>query len=223
MCAIFGSYNLSHFVRLYLRNKFRGNFSFGVAVLPNNANSWEIHKTTDSEETFRILEKYGQNCKYYLGHIQAPTGSDRSINENTIHPFSYNKIHVAHNGILTNHEELKREFNYTNTDVNVDSSIIPYIINHYKNLGKTSEQAIIETCNKLKGTFSLWVIDETGELYICRLSSTLFYQENWFTSVEYMSMVPVPERTLFKLDLNKNTFYNVGTFTADSHFFTLGA
>jgi len=223
MCAIFGSYNLSHFVRLYLTNKFRGNVSFGIAVLSSETNRWEIHRTTDSEQTLRILEKYGQNTRYYLGHIQAPTGSDRNINENTIHPFSYNNIHVAHNGILTNYEDLKREFNCNNIDSNVDSSIIPYIINYYKSLGKTTQEAIIETCNKLKGTFSLWIIDENNDLYICRLSSTLFHEENWFSSVKYMLMVPVPERTLFKLDLNNNTFYNVGTFAADSHFFTLGS
>lgn len=224
MCAIFGSSNSTHFVRLYLANKPRGGFSFGVAVLPYNTNQWVISKTTNSEDMLRFLENYTHTGRYYLGHIQAPTGSDRNINDTTIHPFAFDDIHVAHNGILTNFEELKSEFNCHEFVTNVDSSIIPYIISYYKKSGKDTKEAIIETCNKLKGTFSMWVTDsKTGDVYISRLSSTLFKEQEWFSSVRYMEMTEVPEQTLFKLDLTliHKEFRDVGTFIANSHFFTL--
>ena len=221
MCAIFGATDLTGFIRLYLCNKERGGFSFGCTVLTNE-NTIHTFKTKDTVEMLDLLKPFSDNSRYFLGHLQAPTSAERNVCEENIHPFEYNNYLVAHNGVLTNFNELIDEFNFNDHYSKVDSSIIPRLIDHYSKL--TDElDAIIKTFSKLNGTFSTWCINkQTKDIYLCRLSSTLFYNSCMFTSVKYnRTEVEVPEMTVLKLDINNNTILPVGKFTGNSHFFRL--
>ena len=219
MCAIFGSNNLSHFVRLYLNNKNRGSFSFGATVISNR--DVYTYKCAETRDMLDLLQSYTGTSHYFLGHLQAPTSADRNVNEQTIHPFEYGKYLVAHNGVLTNFNEILKEFDFNNHESLVDSSIIPRLLDFYSN-NNTEVEALSKTFSKLKGTFSTWCVNkETQDVYICRLSSTLFYDSNFFTSVKYGYMKELPEMQIYKLDRNNNTFDKVGEFAGNSHFFTL--
>lgn len=219
MCAIFGSNNLSHFVRLYLNNKDRGSFSFGSTVITKD--NVYTFKCAETRDMLDMLQPFAHTAHYFLGHLQAPTSADRNICEQTIHPFEYNGYLVAHNGVLTNFNELISEFNFTDHNSQVDSSIIPRLIDHYsKNTDEVT--AISKAFSKLNGTFSTWCVNKhTKDVYICRLSSTLFYDSYFFSSVKYGYMTEVPEMSILKLDRENNKMNIVGQFAGNSHFFTL--
>ncbi len=67
----------------------------------------------------------------YLGHNQAPTSSAREWNEHTSHPFISGDWIVAHNGIITNYNELIDEYIPCHNNP-VDSSIIPTLLDEFE-------------------------------------------------------------------------------------------
>ena len=222
MCAIFGSFNREMFEILHNANVQRGSWSGSITGInePNNKMPYVVNRWPGSAK----IEEKTQKTKHsiYLGHLQAPTSVERNVCEENIHPFEYNNYLVAHNGVLTNFNELIDEFNFNDHYSKVDSSIIPRLIDHYS---KSTDEvdAIIKTFSRLNGTFSTWCINkQTKDIYLCRLSSTLFYNSCMFTSVLYnITELELPEMTVLKLDINNNTIYPVGKFTGNSHFFRL--
>lgn len=228
MCAIFGTSNLDRFYQLYEANKQRGTFSFGCAVAhglhgyTHVFHYLSVIKDNDIERGLKSLEKYRDiRPTYFTGHIQAPTGVDRD-GISSIHPFEYGNFVVAHNGVLTNFEELKEKHNYKDHTSNVDSSIIPRLINECSNKKQSnlSNNAIKEALSQLNGTFSNWIWDTKFiDLFIARLSSTLFYKGDEFSSVQVDDMVEVPEKKI--LWYLNNKFIVTENFDAESHFFTL--
>ena len=228
MCAIFGSSNLDKFYELYEANKQRGTFSFGCVVAHGLHRDTcvyhhlDVVKDNDIERGLKSLEKYRNMLPtYYTGHIQAPTGVDR-FSKSSIHPFEYGNYIVAHNGVLTNFEELKEKYNYKDHTSNVDSSIIPRLIDNCceKKSPPQCSEAIKEALSQLNGTFSNWIWNaQYFELYIARLSSTLFYKDGDFSSVQVGDMIEVPERKILWYINNK--FIVLEDFDAESHFFTL--
>jgi len=104
MCGIYCSNDLTSFEVLQQANKERGNFSTGIFYCYNKAN-YNIVKekyNIDWNKT-KIPDQKGH---LYLGHNQAPTETGRDWNEETSHPFWVGDWIVAHNGVLTNYNEL---------------------------------------------------------------------------------------------------------------------
>ncbi len=230
MCAIFGSSNLDNFYKLYELNKQRGSFSIGCLAAyglhqdTSVFHNYSIIKDNDIHKGLESLKQFSdKQPTYFVGHIQAPTGVDR-FTEASIHPFIHNKWVVAHNGVLTNFEDLKQKYNFTDHSSNVDSSIIPRLLDYHSK--QSDIEAIKETFSELDGTFSTWIYNTyTYTFFLCRLSSTLFYKDDEFSSVQVGDMVEVPEKKIFMLlqSTNKaiNKFIPMSGFNANSHFFTL--
>lgn len=229
MCAIFGSSNLDRFYELYEANKQRGSFSLGCLVAhglhkqTSVFHDYKIIKDTDIERGLKSLEQYRYMLPtYFVGHIQAPTGIDR-FTESSIHPFTYGDWVVAHNGVLTNFVKLKQQHGFTDHVSNVDSSIIPRLLDKYES--DKPHSSFKKTFSELNGTFSTWMYNKKNfEFFICRLSSTLFFKGDEFSSVCVGDMVEVPEKRVYWLlsftDKTNNKFLHVDSFDAESHFFT---
>jgi glucosamine 6-phosphate synthetase-like amidotransferase/phosphosugar isomerase protein len=215
MCAIFSSPNLPRFGYLYSKNKDRGDFAYGVAYYKPEYNDFLIVKGEGSCEHISFNLQEGN---YFVGHTQAPTSSIRKFDPETSHPFSCNNITVAHNGVLTNEKTLKSK---TKSPFNeVDSSVIPALINDKAATGIYYKDAICQTLSELEGTYSVWII-AGNTLYFGRAGSTLFMNRvtREFSSVKLPGIEEeVPEGTLFKVD---RTFIEVGKFKANSPFFII--
>lgn len=224
MCAIFGTNKYENFVKLYNENSIRGNFALGVAVLYRTKYgkiSTAIYKSNRFDIIQSALEPHIVDSVYFLGHVQAPTSVEREFKYNTTHPFIQNNLVVAHNGVLTNFEQLKQTHNLHHHNNNVDSSIIPALIHIHKTAGKTVIESIENTFSELNGTFSTWIVDkETNSVYVCRLSSTVWVKNLEFSSIQVDNMSEMPEYTVFQLDIDQVGFKKVGSFKAYTHFFT---
>lgn len=177
--------------------------------------------------TKKLVIEYGKkrrnitNFDYFLGHTQAPTSAQRAFSPNTSHPFQLKEWLIAHNGVLTNHKELKQLIANKKSFNVVDSSVIPALLDmHFK---KYNDEilAIIKTLSMLKGTFGLWIYNQkTANIYIARSGSTLYadFLNNEFSSLPDNDFVTVEEGLLYLL--TKEGITSVGKFHINSPFFS---
>lgn len=155
-----------------------------------------------------------------MGHTQGPTSSQREFDPDTSHPFRYDHWYVAHNGVLSNSEELKKEYE---VDSPVDSAIIPKLIS-IKELDCTGTvDAIQQACGELRGTFSCWMYNSSlEEAYIVRCGSTLFANdEGEFSSRSTGNMRALEEGKIYCVDYMNKYIHESGEFRTSSPFFIL--
>lgn len=223
MCGIFGATKKERFLTLYDLNRKRGTFATSLCLVTQRGDLI-IHRwggTVDSKTVNKVFEKEDNNVVYYLGHTQAPTSSKRKYSKETAHPFNYDMYTVAHNGVLSNFNDLKINLNpkWKNP---VDTSIIPFMITLYRgeHQDNGSIPAIVNTLNLLEGTFGLWIYDSLiNTTFIARCGSTLFMNavENEFSSVKFKDSEPVEEGKLYQVTPEGLT--SVALFDFDSPFF----
>lgn len=216
MCAIFGSPSLESFVKLYELNKPRG-VSASSAVVIQNDGFIQLIKSNGAFD-FRELKP----GKFYLGHCQAPTTLKQDFNFDTAHPFFWNRFYVAHNGIITNAEELSEKYklSYYN-QVKVDSSIIPSLIGLFFHLNNSIPlyEIIKRVAELLKGTFSCYILDDrSNKVYLIRSGSTLFYdKEGNISSTKFDHSLPFEEGRVGEIVNNKIIYHC--PFICNSPFF----
>lgn len=231
MCGIFGSKDYERYVSLYKINKERGDFSFGGLLIDN-----KLHAVLKTQGVFNFkgnlqLEidrrketKSLKSFKNYLGHTQAPTSSKRTYSHATTHPFECGDWLVAHNGVLSNYKKIAEKFKKSKCINEVDSSIIPTLINEYCKNNKdndTEVECICAALSLLKGTFGLWIFNmKTSNVYIARCGSTLYadYLTSDFSSTKTKNFKLLDEGVLYFQTPEGLT--SVGNFSTDSPFFT---
>lgn len=200
MCAIIGSNNVSKFEVLYDGNLPRGNFASGVICLYNGNEQQTIKKqgTLDFNEI-----ELDDRCNYYIGHVQAPTSAARHWSYETSHPFESLSWSVVHNGVLTNWQELVREF--ADWDVNpVDTAVIPNLLQQFTEECRSECLAVStvkRVLGRLEGTFALCVVDtDCNEVYIARQGSILHYNDSGdISSLEGEGFKLLPEGVIMVL------------------------
>ena len=183
MCGIFGSFNASKFEILDQVNKIRGNFASGLYY--HDGKNYDFQKTEGSFNWNDIKLPAGF---IYLGHNQAPTSTERVWQEHNSHPFASQNWVVAHNGVLTNFNELRLKYLPEHENA-VDSSIFPALLSHFEktlfkvsNIEKESELNSY-VLNLVQGTFGLWIVNtNTLNIYIARQGCSLFHDSNSFSS-----------------------------------------
>jgi len=229
MCGIFGAVKQEQFLDLYDLNRKRGTFSTSLAILTTNSNvivhrwSGTVAVKDIDKEIKKSLEDAKMSPLYLLGHTQAPTSSKRKYSRETSHPFNTENWVVAHNGVLTNFDEIKQQFDpkWKNP---VDSSTIPlmlYKIQQAVNSQGHSVEIISTALSHLEGTFGLWIINtDYRGVYIARCGSTLFANkiDNTFSSVKFKGSEAVEEGVVYEVTPEGLT--SVANFDFNSPFFS---
>jgi glucosamine 6-phosphate synthetase-like amidotransferase/phosphosugar isomerase protein len=214
MCGIWGSFHVAKFEILDKVNQSRGNYASGI--LYSNGESYDYHKTSGN---FDWNERNLPDGFIYLGHNQAPTSSERVYREHNSHPFEAGDWVVAHNGVLTNFETLKKKYLPEHEGV-VDSSIIPALLNHFQKHRGSIIKNVATVLELLEGTFGLWIFNsKTSDIFLARQGSTLFYDNNSFSSVKGKGFEDIKEGLIYKFD-EKGT-KEVGKFKVNSPFFVI--
>jgi glucosamine--fructose-6-phosphate aminotransferase (isomerizing) len=97
--------------------------------------------------------------------------------EANAHPHATDKVAVVHNGIIENFSVLRAELEaqghvFTSQ---TDTEVVPQLITHYLNLGKSPRDAFSACLKRLEGAFALGVIfaDASDAMYAARLGSPL--------------------------------------------------
>ena len=225
MCGIFGTSDAERLETLYSLNQDRGAFSFGSTYIRHYVPydkypEISIHK---SPGIGKIDKNYASTYNYLVGHTQAPTSSQRDYDKNSTHPFIAGNYIVAHNGVLSNDREIISKFDLSGVN-EVDSSVIPALIEHNGSNGESEMEAIVETLEELAGTFACWIINKvTGNIYIARVGSTLFLNAKTgeFSSKMQGGFRTVPEGILFKRNHESEAFEPITPFNYNSPYLIL--
>lgn len=231
ICAIFGSKNFKTYKKLYNTSIERGSFAYGALYLRQahvgkyviTVKAEGITKLQNNDAILYEDEEFplDQMC-LYLGHTQAPTSSKRVFQTDTSHPFRCDHWFVAHNGVITNFNDLKRKIKNTDHYNEVDSSIIPALLNYYSQDCDDEVIVIKEALSALKGTFGVWIYCAySNNTYLARSGSTLYADllTNDFASVPYKKFISLDEGVIYLLTQEGLT--TVGSFTPNSPFFIL--
>ena len=198
MCGIFGSNDIKTFRELCTKNSERGNFVRSVTMLFPAGMKNDIRVATKYEQDFDKHIEENPFCIYYLGHVQSPTSNIREFNIETSHPFNFKNKYIAHNGVLSNHEELIQEYNL-NIKCKVDSGVILPLI---------EKIGFNDAISALQGTFGCWYYDaNSAELRVFRSGSTVFSNGGDFSSLqvndEYKA---ITEGDILVYNFTNNTF-----------------
>jgi len=200
MCAIVGSNNASKFEVMYQANLPRGNFASGLIGLNTGGDQMILKKKGTIDFDLVQLDDIND---YFVGHVQAPTSAKRTWSYDTSHPFESLSWSVVHNGVLTNHEQIRSK--YLDWDVNpVDTAVIPNLLQHFTEEceGECPAHEIIKkVLSQLQGTFALCMVDtDCNDVYIARQGSILHYNDlGDFSTLGGEGFKVVPEGVILML------------------------
>ncbi|MEA3323145.1 MAG: glutamine--fructose-6-phosphate transaminase (isomerizing), partial [Patescibacteria group bacterium] len=155
------------------RLEYRGYDSAGMCVMDE-----------DREQTFRVIgkvsvleKKIGKYCvesNIGIAHTRWATHGKPSIKN--AHPHASGKIHLVHNGIIENYQQLKKELVdkghefYSQTD----SEVVAHLIDEY-NKKYDFEDAVTKALSDIRGAYALVILheDEPRKMIAVRNSSPL--------------------------------------------------
>ena len=168
----------------------RGQDAWGIYLSEagkkqKNLNCWEEDKSLNGE-LFKISKSftdwskslkgkmYLKNIRTALVHTRAETKGSSDENKNN-HPFHTKDFVLAHNGVISNAELLKDDYNL-NYDIETDSYIIIALIQKFVDEGDEIVDAIRHTISLLVGSFACWLYHKkTGDVYLFRDTNPLNY------------------------------------------------
>jgi glucosamine 6-phosphate synthetase-like amidotransferase/phosphosugar isomerase protein len=222
MCAIFGSFNNSMFEVLYEANKQRGNFASSIMSLTKDDQL--IRKKRGSIDFDKYT--YEPKSNYFLGHVQAPTSAKRTWQYETSHPFETTSWCISHNGVLTNHKKLKREY-CTYLLNSVDTAVIAYLLEYFTQEEHNKGKIIIKPVNIIKNTLELLagsyavsiVFCDTNEVFLARSGSILHYNNKGdYSTMGGTDFRELPEGVILQLNKKTKRWNKAGKFKHDSPF-----
>lgn len=161
MCGIIGINGSANIIQDTLtglsRLEYRGYDSAGISYITDN----KIITTKVSGKISQLQEKILQTNPYSniaIAHTRWATHGEPS--ERNAHPHSSKKVSIVHNGIVENHEILKKELAQEGVvfSSDTDSEVILHLVEKYLNLGCTPAQAVRKTSSRLDGAFAILVL-----------------------------------------------------------------
>jgi glucosamine--fructose-6-phosphate aminotransferase (isomerizing) len=194
MCGIVGVVGSKNAVAIILdglkKLEYRGYDSAGIALLENGQ-----FKTVKEEGKIARLEDALKEKKFHseigIGHTRWATHGRPS--KQNAHPHASSEICVVHNGIIENHQELKKKLQKNGVEFlsETDSEVVPHLIEyHFEKTGDVKKSLLAAT-KEIHGTFALAVIfkNHEGLIAVAKRGSPLVLglgkDENYIASDYY--------------------------------------
>jgi len=210
MCGIVGAVAERDIVPILLeglrRLEYRGYDSAGVAVIDQEGAIGRVRAPGKINELAGVLEKEPQSGVIGIAHTRWATHGKPTISN--AHPHVCRKtVAVVHNGIIENHEELRRkqlEKGYEFTS-ETDTEVIVHLVHQYLDQGKSLLDAVREATKELEGAYALGVVSnkQQGHLVAARLGSPLVIGVGigeHFIASDVAALLPVTQRFIFLKD-----------------------
>lgn len=168
MCGIVGVIGSDNPVEIILdglkKLEYRGYDSAGVAVLSdsNFQTVKEEGKIVNLEDAVE-KSKLNGNFNVAIGHTRWATHGSPS--KENAHPHASSQICVVHNGIIENHQELKKRLEKAGAKFisQTDTEVVPHLIEYHLEKEKTIEKALVKVSEEIQGTFALAVMIKNDE------------------------------------------------------------
>lgn len=161
MCGIVGIIGNEEVAPLLVeglrRLEYRGYDSAGIATLSDG--KLQISRAEGKlKELEKELERKPLSGTVGIGHTRWAThGAPTTTNA---HPHLTDKVGVIHNGIIENFSELREELEGYGHKFHsqTDTEVVPVLLTHYLNEGKTPHEAVKLALAKLEGAFALGIL-----------------------------------------------------------------
>lgn len=113
----------------------------------------------------QVTEKFN-GSKFIVAHCRyATTGAN--MYKNT-HPFRVNSFVFCHNGVLSNHDEIRKKYKI-DTNIETDSIIIGHVLDYHYHKTKNMAEAIKRMAKEIDGNYSVFLYEKsTKQLYYFR-------------------------------------------------------
>lgn len=173
MCALFGFLNCGKHVPWKIMQKLvqalanasevRGHHAAGIAY--NYDDHLRIFKRP--KPAHKLHFRIPQDTVAVMGHTRLTTQGNQKFNHNN-HPFrgyAGTEFALAHNGVLYNDDQLRRQLNLPDSQIETDSYIAVQLIESQKEL---TFDALRYTAEQVRGSFTFTVLDSANNLYIIK-------------------------------------------------------
>jgi glucosamine--fructose-6-phosphate aminotransferase (isomerizing) len=178
MCGIIGyigNKDLDSVILVGLEKlEYRGYDSAGIAVI-HNGRLLVRKRAGRIGDLYNLVNGLAFNGKVGIGHTRWATHG--KVNDINAHPHvdCKSQIAVAHNGIIENFEELKRELESRGHKFisETDSEVVPHLIEEYYE--GSLVDAVLKAVNRLKGSFALVIVssNEPDKIIGVKMNSPL--------------------------------------------------
>ena len=221
MCALFGWLDYKGIVPYKTLKKLtqalanaaeeRGTDASGISYIKDGKVT--IYKRPKPAHKLRFNIPDG--TKAVMGHTRMTTQGNEKFNYNN-HPFpghADKDFAFAHNGVLYNDWELRKEKHLSPTHIETDSYVAVQLIEQQGQLNFDSLKSMAED---VQGNFTFTVLDEENSLYIIKGSSPMFLIH--FKALGlfvYASTESIIKNALKKVFLNKFFYEKIDTVDGD--------
>lgn len=178
MCALFGWLDYKHIIPYKVLKKLTQ--ALANAAEERGADASGISYIKDGKVTIYKRPKPAHKIRFnapdsttaIMGHTRLTTQGNQKFNQNN-HPFlgrADKSFSFAHNGVLYNDVELRKEKHLPDTHIETDSYVAVQLIEQQKKLDFNSLKNMAEA---VQGNFTFTVLDEENSLYIIKGSNPM--------------------------------------------------
>jgi glutamine---fructose-6-phosphate transaminase (isomerizing) len=163
MCGIVGAVARQNIVPMLLeglkRLEYRGYDSAGIAVV--NGSLERLRSAGRVAELARRADELGLSGRIGIAHTRWATHGAPS--ETNAHPHVSGGVSVVHNGIIENHEEMRRKLRADGYQFSsdTDSEVIAHLVHSHLMTGGSLFEAVRCSVASLTGAYAIAVIAET--------------------------------------------------------------
>ena len=181
------------------RLEYRGYDSAGLAVVDKEGVMGRLRRTGKVRQLEDALNKEPVQGGTGIAHTRWATHGEPS--ERNAHPHVSGDIAVVHNGIIENHEELRKQLTklgYTFVS-DTDTEVIAHLIHHERKSSDSLLDALQKTVAQLDGAYGTVITDrrEPNHMVVARSGSPLVIGrgigENYVGS-DQLALLPVTHR-----------------------------
>ncbi len=205
MCSIIGYLGISSaapiIVKGLKRMEYRGYDSVGVATFSEHQISVRkgVGKVIEVNKAAKLDELSGT---IGIGHTRWATHGMVTDTNAHPHPSSSGEIAIVHNGIIENHEELKKDLQGRgyNFKSQTDSEVIANLLQYNYDKTKEIKKSIIATVAELKGNYAFVAVFQDGTLAAARLHEPLIIgvgKEGYFVSSDVLGFVEYTDEVIY--------------------------
>lgn len=229
MCGIVGAVAQRDVAQILVeglkRLEYRGYDSAGVAVINNQG---QLHRSRRLGKVQELVDALDQTPLFGgtgIAHTRWAThGAPSKVNA---HPhISENGIAVVHNGIIENHDELRKKLQalgYVFTS-DTDTEVLPHLVHHELKTSDSLLEAVQVAVKQLEGAYGTVVMDknDSDRVIVARSGSPLVIGygigENFIAS-DMMALLPVTRKFSFleEGDVAEVTRFAVNIFDSEGN------
>ena len=204
MCGIVGAVARRNVVPILLeglkRLEYRGYDSAGIAVV--NGKLQRLRSTGRVAQLGRLVDESSLHGNIGIAHTRWATHGKPS--ETNAHPHVSGGISVVHNGIIENHEEMRRKLRaqgYTFVS-ETDSEVIAHLIHSKTREGFGLLEAVRRSVHELQGAYAIAVINEASKdkMVVARMGAPLLLgigeHEN-FAASDTSALLQVTQKVIY--------------------------